>query len=85
MKRAILDLLQGNGDNYILPFFWQHGEPEAVLREYMGAIQDCGIGAVEGQDQHAVRARFDLPVAEAESIETGHRHHVRRAMGRGLS
>jgi len=46
MKRAILDLLQGNGGNYILPFFWQHGETEAVLREYMGAIQDCGIGAV---------------------------------------
>jgi len=46
MKRAILDLLHGNGGNYILPFFWQHGETEAVLREYMGAIQDCGIGAV---------------------------------------
>ena len=46
MKRAILDLLQGNGGNYILPFFWQHGETEAVLREYMGVIHDCGIGAV---------------------------------------
>ena len=39
-------LLAGKGENYILPFFWQHGEEEAVLREYMGAIQDCGIGAV---------------------------------------
>ena len=39
-------LLTGKGENYILPFFWQHGEEEAVLREYMGAIQDCGIGAV---------------------------------------
>ena len=32
--------------NYILPFFWQHGEKEEVLREYMGAIQECGIQAV---------------------------------------
>ncbi len=45
MKR-INDLLQGRGENYILPFFWQHGETEAKLREYMNAIHDCGIGAV---------------------------------------
>ncbi len=46
MKRAILDLLHDRGGNYVLPFFWQHGENETVLREYMGAIQGCGIGAV---------------------------------------
>ncbi len=45
MKR-INDLLQGRGENYILPFFWQHGETEEKLREYMNAIHDCGIGAV---------------------------------------
>lgn len=46
MQRTVLDLVHGGGGNYILPFFWQHGETEAVLREYMGAIQACGIGAV---------------------------------------
>jgi hypothetical protein len=40
------ELLAGKGDNYILPFFWQHGEDEAKLREYMGAIYKSGIGAV---------------------------------------
>ena len=46
MKQTIIDLLQNNGGNYIFPFFWQHGESEAVLREYMEAIHACGIGAV---------------------------------------
>jgi len=46
MQQTILDLLQDRGGNYIFPFFWQHGESEAVLREYMQAIQACGIGAV---------------------------------------
>lgn len=32
--------------NYILPFFWQHGEEEAVLRHYMHVIHDANIGAV---------------------------------------
>ena len=40
------DVLAGKPDNYILPFFWQHGEDERTLREYMGAIQESGIGAV---------------------------------------
>ena len=46
MKAFINDVLNEQGSNYILPFFWQHGEPEEVLREYMGAIHACGIGAV---------------------------------------
>ena len=46
MIRRLNEVLAGQGDNYILPFFWQHGESESVLREYMGAIQGCGIGAV---------------------------------------
>lgn len=46
MSHKIQDLLENKGDNYILPFFWQHGEEEAVLREYMGAIQNAGIHAV---------------------------------------
>ncbi len=46
MIQRLNDVLTNQENNYILPFFWQHGEDEATLREYMGAIQDCGIGAV---------------------------------------
>lgn len=46
MNQKIMSLLESKGDNYILPFFWQHGEDEAVLREYMEAIDSSGIGAV---------------------------------------
>jgi hypothetical protein len=46
MHPKIKNLLNNKGDNYILPFFWQHGEEEAVLREYMEAIHSAGIGAV---------------------------------------
>ena len=40
------DVLTGREDNYILPFFWQHGENEKTLRTYMRAIHDSHIGAV---------------------------------------
>nr|WP_285858774.1 glycosyl hydrolase [Paenibacillus sp. MER 99-2] len=33
-------------NNYILPFFWQHGEEEAVLRKHMQVIYESGIYAV---------------------------------------
>lgn len=46
MKAFVNDVLNGHEDNYILPFFWQHGETEEVLRDYMRAIHECGIGAV---------------------------------------
>ncbi len=39
-------VLAGQEENYILPFFWQHGEDEVTLREYMNAIHDANIGAV---------------------------------------
>ena len=40
MNETIRKLLNGEEDNHILPFFWQHGEDESTLREYMKAI--CG-------------------------------------------
>lgn len=46
MKKYIMDVLENREGNYIYPFFWQHGEEEAVIREYMGAIQAANIGAV---------------------------------------
>lgn len=46
MNEKVQKLLEGKGGNYIFPFFWQHGEDEAVLCDYMRAINECGIGAV---------------------------------------
>ncbi len=46
MNQKVKRLLEGKGDNHIFPFLWVHGEEEAVLREYMGAIAASGIGAV---------------------------------------
>ena len=46
MNHTVKQVLSGNADNHILPFFWQHGEDEATLRELMGAIHGAGCGAV---------------------------------------
>ena len=46
MNKTIQQVLSGNADHHILPFFWQHGEDEATLRKLMGAIHGAGCGAV---------------------------------------
>ena len=46
MSEKIKALQKGEGGNYIFPFFWQHGETETVLREYMKVIHEANIGAV---------------------------------------
>lgn len=46
MSSRLDDVLRGNEDNYILPFFWQHGEEEEVLREEMARIHESKIRAV---------------------------------------
>lgn len=46
MNSKINSLLHGEMENYIFPFFWQHGESEAVLRKYMQVIYDANIRAV---------------------------------------
>lgn len=46
MNRKIKKLLTNQGGNYIFPFFWQHREEEAVLREYMKVIDESNIKAV---------------------------------------
>ena len=38
-------VLKNQGENYMLPFFWQHGEDASTLREYMQVIHDANIGA----------------------------------------
>ncbi len=46
VRSRIDDVLEDRTGNYILPFFWQHGEDEARLREEMCRIHDSNIGAV---------------------------------------
>jgi hypothetical protein len=46
MDHTLQDVLDDRGGNYILPFFWQHGEEGDVLREEMRRIHEAGIGAV---------------------------------------
>jgi hypothetical protein len=46
LLKRVTEVLNNQGENYILPFFWQQGETEEVLREYMAVIQNAGIGAV---------------------------------------
>lgn len=46
METRIHEALNGRQANYILPFFWQHGETEETLRNYMKVIHEMGIGAV---------------------------------------
>ncbi len=43
MVSAVLDCIIGENGNYVLPFFWQHGEEEAVLRKYVNVIHDVNI------------------------------------------
>jgi hypothetical protein len=46
IMRRIIDNLENRNDNYILPFFWQHGESDEVLIEELERILECGIRAV---------------------------------------
>ena len=43
MDTRLAEVLAGKRVSYILPFFWQQGESEDILREYMGAINNSGI------------------------------------------
>ena len=45
-ERTYFQGYSGRIENHILPFFWQHGEDEQPLREYMAVIDACHIGAV---------------------------------------
>ncbi len=40
------EVLEGKGENYILPFLWLHGKGEEIIREYIQKIFDTGIRAV---------------------------------------
>lgn len=46
MNQRIRQVLEGSKENYIFPFFWQHGETEEELRHYMKVIHEANIRAV---------------------------------------
>ena len=46
MTGRLEDVLEGREANYILPFLWQRGEDEAIIREEMARIDASGIKAV---------------------------------------
>ena len=46
MEKTILDLLNYNHENYILPFLWMRGEEEHVIREEIARIYECGIRGI---------------------------------------
>lgn len=44
--KKLNEVLLNRENNYILPFFWQHGEDEETLRDYIKHINEAGINAV---------------------------------------
>lgn len=46
MTNRLEDVLAGRAANCILPFLWQRGEEESVIREEMARVYEAGIGAV---------------------------------------
>lgn len=46
MKTRLDEVLEGSEANYLLPFIWQRGERETVIREEIERIHQAGIGAV---------------------------------------
>jgi len=75
LEKKLTDVLKNQYDNYILPFFWQHGEDDAVLKEEMDKIYQSGIRAVciesrphEGFCKDEWWEDFDLIMSEAEKL-----------------
>jgi hypothetical protein len=46
MTTRLDEVLRGQHANYLLPFLWQRGEPEAAIREEIARVADSGIAAV---------------------------------------
>jgi hypothetical protein len=85
MTQRLAEVLQGKEDNYLLPFIWQRGEEEAVIREEISRIHPSGIRVV------CVEARphpdflgprwghdMDIILQEARQREKGDRTTGRR-------
>ncbi len=46
MDKKLIDILNGNEENYILPFYWQRGDHTDSIPQQMQMIFDSGCGAV---------------------------------------
>ncbi len=46
MESRLTEVLQGKGGNYLIPFFWQNGGGDELIREEMDAIEASGIREV---------------------------------------
>lgn len=46
MDSALNDILSGNGENYLLPFYWQHGDHTEKIPAQMERISKSGCRAV---------------------------------------
>ncbi len=46
MKNRFQDVLDGNYNNYIYPFFWQHGESHEILLEEIDRIRESKASAI---------------------------------------
>ena len=44
-KNRLLEVLKGQEDNYLLPFFWVHGETREVIEEYIEKMYQAGCRA----------------------------------------
>ncbi len=73
MDHKLRDILQDKCGNYILPFFWQHGEEEDVLIEEIERIYQSGIRAMcvesrphQGFCEEEWWDDFDLIMTEAK-------------------
>lgn len=64
MEKRLKEVLNREEGNYILPFFWQHGEEGGKLREMMDAVYSSGIRAVCVES----RPHPDLPVRAGGGI-----------------
>ncbi|NLV73437.1 MAG: glycoside hydrolase family 2 [Chloroflexi bacterium] len=78
MDTRLSEVLAGKTGSYILPFFWQHGESEAILREYMAAIHASGINevCVESRphpDFHGPQWWHDMDIIMDEARQRGMR------------
>ncbi|MGB8452008.1 MAG: glycosyl hydrolase [Anaerocolumna sp.] len=51
MEKSISEAIKNENGNYLMPFLWVRGEEEAILREEIQKIAECGIYAfcVEGR------------------------------------
>ncbi|CAM4258359.1 hypothetical protein FHS16_001518 [Paenibacillus endophyticus] len=46
MNIRLKDVLEGQEQNYILPFLWQQGEEEGAIRNEIARVHESGIGAI---------------------------------------